>query len=79
MSEPAVPVAIQQPDPPPTPPTPAGASRGPHDARGQHYSYAHYADARVAAGFDQLRFGGPIGQLVAELQEQAATHSSNLT
>lgn len=36
----------------------------------QHYSYQHYANADVAAGFDQLRFGGPIGQLVAELQER---------
>jgi ubiquinone/menaquinone biosynthesis C-methylase UbiE len=35
-----------------------------------HYSYAHYADTAVASGFDQLRFGGPIGQLVAEAQEQ---------
>jgi len=35
-----------------------------------HYSYAHYADQRVAEGFDQLRFGGPIGALVAETQER---------
>jgi len=35
-----------------------------------HYSYAHYADPRVAAGFDALRFGGPIGQLLAETQER---------
>jgi ubiquinone/menaquinone biosynthesis C-methylase UbiE len=35
-----------------------------------HYSYAHYADTAVASGFDQLRFGGPIGQLVAEAQER---------
>jgi 2-polyprenyl-3-methyl-5-hydroxy-6-metoxy-1,4-benzoquinol methylase len=34
----------------------------------QHYSYAHYADQRVAEGFDRLRFGGPIGELVAETQ-----------
>ncbi len=33
-----------------------------------HYSYAHYADQRVAEGFDRLRFGGPIGELVAETQ-----------
>jgi ubiquinone/menaquinone biosynthesis C-methylase UbiE len=33
-----------------------------------HYSYAHYADQRVAEGFDRLRFGGPIGALVAETQ-----------
>ena len=34
----------------------------------QHYSYAHYADQHVAEGFDRLRFGGPIGELVAETQ-----------
>jgi ubiquinone/menaquinone biosynthesis C-methylase UbiE len=33
-----------------------------------HYSYAHYADQQVAEGFDRLRFGGPIGELVAETQ-----------
>ena len=35
-----------------------------------HYSYAHYAEADVAAGFDALRFGGPIGGLLAETQER---------
>jgi ubiquinone/menaquinone biosynthesis C-methylase UbiE len=35
-----------------------------------HYSYAHYADAGVAAGFDALRFGGPIGGYL--LRTQAA-------
>jgi ubiquinone/menaquinone biosynthesis C-methylase UbiE len=35
-----------------------------------HYSYAHYADTSVAEGFDELRFGGPIGHLVADAQEQ---------
>lgn len=40
----------------------------PRDSR--HYSYAHYANQQVAAGFDQLRFGGPIGTLVAEIQER---------
>jgi ubiquinone/menaquinone biosynthesis C-methylase UbiE len=35
-----------------------------------HYSYAHYADSSVASGFDRLRFGGPIGELVAETQER---------
>ena len=33
-------------------------------------SYAHYANADVAAGFDALRFGGPIGELLAETQER---------
>lgn len=41
------------------------------DAREKtHYSYAHYADAEVAAGFDALRFGGPIGELLAATQER---------
>ena len=35
-----------------------------------HYSYAHYANADVAAGFDALRFGGPVGELLAETQER---------
>jgi SAM-dependent methyltransferase len=51
--------------------TPAGA-RKPHVAsrRDDHYSYALYADPATAEGFDALRFGGPIGRLVAESQEQ---------
>ncbi len=36
----------------------------------QHYSYTHYASKDVAAGFDNLRFSGPIGQYL--LQEQEA-------
>jgi len=38
-----------------------------------HYSYRHYADADVAKGFDDLRFGGPIGQFLLECQEQILT------
>jgi len=38
--------------------------------RADHYSYQHYADAETASGFDALRFGGPIGRLVAEAQER---------
>lgn len=33
-----------------------------------HYSYTVYADAETARTFDDRRFGGPIGQLVAEIQ-----------
>jgi ubiquinone/menaquinone biosynthesis C-methylase UbiE len=33
-----------------------------------HYSYRHYADEDVAAGFDALRFGGPIGGYLARVQ-----------
>lgn len=35
-----------------------------------HYSYVVYADAEMAAGFDRLRFGGPIGTLLLEEQER---------
>jgi SAM-dependent methyltransferase len=35
-----------------------------------HYSYAVYADSGMAERFDALRFGGPIGRLVAESQER---------
>lgn len=38
------------------------------DAR--HYSYTHYADPGVARGFDELRFGGPIGRYLLEEQER---------
>lgn len=34
-----------------------------------HYSYRHYADSGVAEGFDALRFGDGIGQLLLETQE----------
>ena len=33
-----------------------------------HYSYSHYASREVAQGFDALRFGGPIGEYLAEAQ-----------
>lgn len=35
-----------------------------------HYSYATYADAGMAEGFDQARFGGPIGRHLLETQER---------
>lgn len=35
-----------------------------------HYSYAIYSDPNFAGQFDQSHFGGPIGQLVAEKEEQ---------
>jgi SAM-dependent methyltransferase len=35
-----------------------------------HYSYTVYADSEHAERFDHLRFGGPIGAIVAEGQEQ---------
>lgn len=33
-----------------------------------HYSVRHYASRDVAEGFDALRFGGPIGEIVAASQ-----------
>jgi 2-polyprenyl-3-methyl-5-hydroxy-6-metoxy-1,4-benzoquinol methylase len=33
-----------------------------------HYSYTVYADSRTARTFDDRRFGGPIGELVASSQ-----------
>jgi SAM-dependent methyltransferase len=35
-----------------------------------HYSYTHYADPATARAFDERRFGGPIGELVASTQER---------
>ncbi len=35
-----------------------------------HYSYKIYAEAETANAFDQSRFGGPIGQLIAVSQQQ---------
>jgi 2-polyprenyl-3-methyl-5-hydroxy-6-metoxy-1,4-benzoquinol methylase len=34
----------------------------------EHYSYAMYADPLMAQSFDDRRFGGPIGELVAGTQ-----------
>jgi SAM-dependent methyltransferase len=34
----------------------------------KHYSYEVYADPAMAERFEGMRFGGPIGQLVAETQ-----------
>ena len=39
-------------------------------AEGSHYSYVVYADPAMADRFDAMRFGGPIGQLLADTQEQ---------
>lgn len=36
----------------------------------QHYSYTHYANRQVAEGFDNLRFSGPIGAHLLEVQER---------
>jgi ubiquinone/menaquinone biosynthesis C-methylase UbiE len=36
-----------------------------------HYSYSVYADPATAGSFDERRFGGPIGQMVASAQADA--------
>jgi SAM-dependent methyltransferase len=50
-----------------------GSSARPSDARseqGDHYSYSVYADPAMAESFDALRFGGPIGRLIADAQDE---------
>ena len=34
----------------------------------RHYSYSAYANPEMARTFDEKRFGGPIGELVAGTQ-----------
>ena len=43
---------------------PGSAEQGPRD----HYSYSAYADPEMARTFDDKRFGGPIGELIAVTQ-----------
>lgn len=38
-----------------------------------HYSYSTYADPETARTFDEKRFGGPIGELVAGTQARVLT------
>lgn len=38
--------------------------------RSNHYSYSLYADPAMAERFDAMRFGGPIGSLLADTQER---------
>ena len=46
-----------------------GQGRRVKDSRpGAHYSYTIYADPKMARTFDERRFGGPIGELVARTQ-----------
>lgn len=46
-----------------------GADKHEPPVGGDHYSYEHYRSRDVAEGFDALRFGGPIGQLIQETQQ----------
>lgn len=36
----------------------------------EHYSYAEYAKKEIAEGFDDLRFGGPIGSWMRQHQDE---------
>ena len=40
--------------------------------KSDHYSYTVYADPAMAEAFDRARFGGPIGELLAESQASGA-------
>ena len=56
--------------PPQRPDHAAGRGRsGVTAPRGDHYSYAVYADPAMAASFEGRRFSGPIGKLIADAQE----------
>jgi SAM-dependent methyltransferase len=46
---------------------------GGSEPRADHYSYSVYADPAMAESFDRMRFGGPIGRLLAETQEEVLT------
>jgi ubiquinone/menaquinone biosynthesis C-methylase UbiE len=47
-----------------------GRERSSEPAAPDHYSYTVYADPAMADRFEQVRFGGPIGGLLAESQER---------
>jgi ubiquinone/menaquinone biosynthesis C-methylase UbiE len=44
--------------------------KGAPQPRTDHYSYSAYADPAMAESFDEARFSGPIGQLIAREQAQ---------
>jgi 2-polyprenyl-3-methyl-5-hydroxy-6-metoxy-1,4-benzoquinol methylase len=48
-------------------------SAGPGPSQQDHYSYSHYADPATARTFDDRRFGGPIGDLIARDQARVLT------
>ncbi len=41
----------------------------------EHYSYRVYSDPNMARDFDRDRFGGPIGELIKNNQEQLVFHT----
>ena len=44
-----------------------------HQPSPDHYSYSKYADPATARTFDEQRFGGAVGKLVAEQQAEVLT------
>ena len=42
--------------------------------RRDHYSYTVYSDPKTARTFDDRRFGGPIGELVAATQAKVLSN-----
>jgi 2-polyprenyl-3-methyl-5-hydroxy-6-metoxy-1,4-benzoquinol methylase len=42
--------------------------------RSEHYSYSVYREPETASSFDEKRFGGPIGELVAATQAHVITN-----
>ena len=40
------------------------------EPRTDHYSYSAYADPAMAERFERVRFGGAIGRMIADEQEQ---------
>lgn len=49
------------------------ADHAAEEARANHYSYTLYADPAMAVRFDAARFGGPIGELLADTQARILT------
>jgi SAM-dependent methyltransferase len=49
---------------------PGRAATGSTPGSRDHYSYTTYADPEMARTFDEKRFGGPIGELIAVTQAQ---------
>jgi len=52
----------------------AGSGRSGPAVNRDHYSYTTYNDPRTARTFDDRRFGGPIGELVAATQAKVLTN-----
>ena len=43
------------------------------ESQSEHYSYRVYRDPATARSFDEKRFGGPIGEIVADTQARVIT------